>query len=141
MFQKRLEHMKSTKYHYHVLMIKDLLQMMRFIHQLIFVRTEENRFSQIMMNKKRFLQTRRIQKILTKTRDSHRRSQNQNYIIQNYITYRILHRQVKGGTLNQYCILRLSGQFWAWIFFYKNILSVEKHQNAKETPSQKFLCV
>ena len=27
-----LEHTKSTKYHYHVLMIKDLFQMMRFIH-------------------------------------------------------------------------------------------------------------
>ena len=27
-----LEHTKSTIYHYHVLMIKDLFQMMRFIH-------------------------------------------------------------------------------------------------------------
>ena len=36
---KNLEHAKSTKYHYHVLMKKKLFQMVRLIHQLIFMKT------------------------------------------------------------------------------------------------------
>ena len=35
----KLENKKSTKYHYCVLMIKDLFQMMGFIYQLIFIKT------------------------------------------------------------------------------------------------------
>ena len=35
----KLEHKKSTKYHYPVLMTKDLFYMMVFIHLLIFIKT------------------------------------------------------------------------------------------------------
>ena len=34
-----LEHIKSTKYRYHVLMIKDLFQRMTFIRGLVFIKT------------------------------------------------------------------------------------------------------
>ena len=46
--------MKSTKYHYRVLMIKDLFQIMRFIRQLTFIKTLKNRFSQMIIKKRRF---------------------------------------------------------------------------------------
>ena len=35
----KLEHTKSTKYHYRVLIIKDLFQIMAFIRLLIFIKT------------------------------------------------------------------------------------------------------
>ena len=35
--------MKSTKYHYNVLMIKGLFQMMVFIHLLIFIKTKKQK--------------------------------------------------------------------------------------------------
>ena len=43
----KLEHMKSTKYHYHVLMIKDTSYMMVFIHLLIFIKTWKSRIRRL----------------------------------------------------------------------------------------------
>ena len=51
--------MKSTKIHDHVLMIKELFQMMAFIRGLIFIKSYENRFTQI----------KKIEKILTDKKD------------------------------------------------------------------------
>ena len=39
----KLEHMKSSKYHYHVLMIKNLLWMMAFIRLLIFIKSVKSK--------------------------------------------------------------------------------------------------
>ena len=53
----KVEHMKSTKYNYHVLMIKN--SMMVFIRLLIFTKILKSRFSQKRRDSKRFSQKRR----------------------------------------------------------------------------------
>ena len=50
----KVEHMKSTKYNYHVLMIKNIYFMMVFIHLLIFTKILKSRFLQKRRKKKRF---------------------------------------------------------------------------------------
>ena len=49
------EHTKSTKYHYHVLMIKDMFQMMKFTCLLIFIKIvlqAVKRFKKVVIKKK-----------------------------------------------------------------------------------------
>ena len=48
--------MKSTKYNYRVLLTKDLLQMMVFMHLLIFIKPLKNISSQMIIDNKRFMQ-------------------------------------------------------------------------------------
>ena len=50
----KVEHMKSTKYNYHVLMIKNIYFMMVFIRLLIFTKILKSRFLQKRRKKKRF---------------------------------------------------------------------------------------
>ena len=55
------------KYHYSVLMIKDLFKLMGFIRLLIFITSYKNRFTQMIIKKKRLLQIKKIKE------DSHKK--------------------------------------------------------------------
>ena len=57
----------KKKYHYRVLIKKDLFEMMGFTHLLILLKSYKNRFTQMIINKKRFSQIKMIKK------DSHKK--------------------------------------------------------------------
>ena len=77
-----LENTESIKYRYSVLMIKNLFQMMGFIHLLIFIRSYKNRFTQMIIKIKRLLQIKKIKEYSHKKKRFSQMTTNKNKCVQ-----------------------------------------------------------